>query len=80
MALLRELVDTLSREREDLLKDRDHWREQAANQTLMLTHQQHQTPALPVIVTPSPAPAVAAPPPPRFFARLKAVFAPPASP
>ena len=75
IALLREMIDRVTRECDDLRKDRDQWREQAASQTLMLTHQAQQV-AIPTSTTALPA-AAAASARPGFLARLKAVVAPP---
>ena len=42
LALLRELLDEVRRERDDVRQDRDRWREQAETQTRLLTHQRAQ--------------------------------------
>ena len=68
LALLREMLDEVRRERDDVRQDRDHWREQAETQTRLLTHQAAQE------VGAQPSAAVPAAPDrrPRLLARIVA--------
>ena len=45
VALLRELLEEVRGERDNIRADRDRWQQQAERITLLLTHQQQQPPA-----------------------------------